>query len=105
MGEGNRGKTMAALPGMTHSTATLFQTVVIFTVSTATTATNAIVLFARDVWHRAISWLEEPVLRLSRIAPKLSPVSLERIVARVTAPVLDAEPAFVGGGLAFRRWR
>jgi hypothetical protein len=96
---------MAALPSMTHSTSTLFRTVILLTVSVASTATEVIVLYARNAWERTVSWLEGPSLHFPRIAPKLLPSVLERIVASVTAPVLEAEPSFVGGGLAYRRWR
>jgi hypothetical protein len=79
---------------------------VVIVISTAATAlsfaADRVATYAHNMWRRIVD--ELPLALLGR-APKFLPVALERIVARVCPPVVGNEPAFVGAGLAFRRWR
>lgn len=84
-------------------TASTFANTVVLVFGTIGTAFSNVVLYSRDLWRRAFR-RDEPLL--SRIDfEKLVPISVKRFIAQATAPVDAAEPAFVGAGLAFRRWR
>lgn len=82
-----------------------FRIVVVSIASTATNFFNAAVdtavRFGRYVRNL---FVDEPLLpRGHWSCPPI--VTDERVIARSAAPIVSLEPAFVGGGLAFRRWR